>query len=190
MPVDVDSSQRLDAIASATIAVAKESGARAVTIRTVAGQLGGSTTVVTHYVRNRADLMANAARFALSIWRREMAARLDGLAGRERLLAFARYWTTTTPDDRALRSLWIEMLSMNDPDSIARDAVREEAKQERLGILELLLGEDVPDPERAADILYLLLRGFLISSVEDPEDWPAERVADAASTVLRLLAAV
>ena len=47
MPREVDADQRLADIAAATLHVARDTGAQSVTIRSVARQLGGSTTLVT-----------------------------------------------------------------------------------------------------------------------------------------------
>ncbi|HJG47134.1 TetR family transcriptional regulator, partial [Corynebacterium variabile] len=60
MPREVDTSARLQRIADATLAVAREQGTRAVTLRAVAKELGGSTTLVTNYLKTRADLILNA----------------------------------------------------------------------------------------------------------------------------------
>ncbi|MHA6764518.1 TetR/AcrR family transcriptional regulator [Streptacidiphilus sp. PAMC 29251] len=186
MPLDVDASERLDAIARATIAVARERGPRAVTIRTVADHLGGSTTMVTHYVHSRAELLANAVRLAQDVWRVDADEKLGALTGRERILEYVHWWTSNS-EDEILRHLWVEMLSMPVPDSTARDTARAEARAEHQRILGVLLADQVSEPERAADILYLLLRGYLISSVEDPQRWPRERVAAATVAATELL---
>jgi AcrR family transcriptional regulator len=188
MPVDVDARARLDAIAEATIEQAKQGGPRAVTIRTVAARLGGSTTRVTHYVRTRGELLANAVRWVGPTWRAELATVLAGATGRERLATFVDWWTTGTDRYNVFRSMWIEMLAMRESDEAVGRAVRHEAHAERDEMLAALTQARVADPDLNADLLYLLLRGFNISTVEDPDNWPGERGRRAALALLDLMA--
>jgi hypothetical protein len=41
--------------------------------------------------------------------------------------------------------------------------------------------DDTDDPDMAADLLYLITRGAMITSMEDPARWPTERLARAAT---------
>jgi len=188
MPVDVDARARLDAIAEATIEQAEQGGPRAVTIRTVAARLGGSTTKVTHYVRTRGELLANAVRRAEQQWRAELATVLTGVTGRERLVTFIDWWTTGTDRYNVFRSMWVEMLAMRDSDEAVGRAVRHEARAERDEMVAALTEARVTDPNLNADLLYLLLRGFNISTVEDPDNWSGERGRRAALALLDLMA--
>ncbi|MCI2423845.1 TetR family transcriptional regulator C-terminal domain-containing protein [Saccharopolyspora sp. K220] len=187
MPLDVDAETRLNAIAEATIAQAEQHGPRAVTIRTVAARLGGSTTKVTHYVRTRGELMANAVRQAEQMWRTQLAGIASGTTGRERLTTLVEWWTTGTARYDVFRRMWVEMLAMRGSDEAIDRAVRQEAHAERDALVAALVEARIIDPHRRADMLYLLLRGFNISSVEDPQTWPAERGRRAALALLELL---
>jgi AcrR family transcriptional regulator len=187
MPLDVDAEARLDAIAEATIEQATHAGPRAITIRTVAARLGGSTTKVTHYVRSRGELMANAVRRVQQHWRPELAEVLAGRTGRDRLATFVDWWTTGTAQYDVFRLMWVEMLAMRDSDEVVSRALQQEAHAERDEVVAVLTESRIADPQLRADLLYLLLRGINISSVEDPETWPAERGRQAALALVELM---
>ncbi|GAA1314583.1 TetR/AcrR family transcriptional regulator [Pseudonocardia xinjiangensis] len=187
MPLDVDAEARLDAIAEATIEQATHAGPRAITIRTVAARLGGSTTKVTHYVRSRGELMANAVRRVQQHWRPELAEVLAGRTGRDRLATFVDWWTTGTAQYDVFRLMWVEMLAMRDSDEVVGRALQQEAHAERDEVVAVLTESRIADPQLRADMLYLLLRGINISSVEDPETWPAERGRQAALALVELM---
>jgi AcrR family transcriptional regulator len=187
MPLDVDAEARLNAIAEATIEQARHAGPRAVTIRTVAARLGGSTTKITHYVRTRGELMANAVRRVEQQWRPELTEVLTGRSGRDRLAALIDWWTTGTAKYNVFRLMWVEMLAMRDSDEAVGRALQQEAHAERDEMVAALTEARMADPQLSADMLYLLLRGINISTVEDPETWPVERGRQVALALLDLM---
>ncbi|ORT57055.1 TetR family transcriptional regulator C-terminal domain-containing protein [Streptomyces sp. CB03238] len=185
MPIDVDEVQRRKEIARATLAVAARDGARAVTIRAVAKELGGSTAMVTNYVPTRIALITNAVHAAESRWRADLEARVGDLQGKERLRAMVEWNLSTEPDDLLLRTLWVEMLSSThtDPNGVDRD----EARESRQEFVDAAIAAGAPDADLAADVLSLLTRGYFISTVEDPAFWTAERTARVARAVVDAL---
>ncbi len=185
MPIDVDEVQRRKEIAQATLAVAAREGARAVTIRAVAKELGGSTAMVTNYVPTRIALITNAVRAAESRWRADLEARVGDLEGKERLRAMVEWNLSTEPDDLLLRTLWVEMLSSVHTDQNGVD--RGEADESRQEFLDAAIASGVPDAELAVDVLFLLTRGYFISTVEDPAFWTAERAGRVARAVVDAL---
>ncbi|GAA4833048.1 TetR/AcrR family transcriptional regulator [Kitasatospora terrestris] len=185
MPIDVDEVQRRKAIAQATLAVAAREGARAITIRAVAKELGGSTAMVTNYVPTRAALILNAVRAAESQWREDLEAHVGDRTGADRLRATVEWHLSTDPEDLLLRSLWVEMLSAAHTDPAGVD--RQEPRESRQQFLEASLTAGVPDAALAADLLSLLTRGYYISSMEEPGYWTPERVARVAETVVDAL---
>ncbi|MER7111668.1 TetR/AcrR family transcriptional regulator [Streptomyces sp. NPDC000229] len=185
MPIDVDEVQRRKEIARATLAVAARDGARAVTIRAVAKELGGSTAMVTNYVPTRIALITNAVRAAESRWRADLEARVGELEGKDRLRAIVEWNLSTEPDDLLLRTLWVEMLSSVHTDPNGLD--QREPHESRQEFVEAALAAGVPDAELAADVLFLLTRGYFISTVEDPAFWSAERVGRVARAVVDAL---
>ncbi|WP_338703029.1 TetR/AcrR family transcriptional regulator [Streptomyces sp. Q6] len=175
MPIEVDAAQRLDEIAAATIDVARERGVRAVTIRAVAEKLGGSTAMVTNYVRSRADLMVNALRRAEREWGREVERMLDGVPAPERLPALARWMCTTADDDEVMRRLLMEIVGAGSGSGSEMRQVRTVARAQHAELVEVVTEAGTPAPELAADLLHLLFRGYWLSTLEDPDGWSAER---------------
>ncbi|WP_395571098.1 TetR/AcrR family transcriptional regulator [Streptomyces sp. BK79] len=185
MPIDVDEVQRREAIAQATLAVAARDGARAVTIRAVAKELGGSTAMVTNYVPTRTALITNAVRAAESRWRTDLEARLGDLIGADRLRATVEWHLSTEPEDLLLRTLWVEMLSSAHVDPGGID--RQEPRESRQEFLDASAAAGVPDAGLAADVLSLLTRGYYISSMEEPAHWTPERAERVARAVVDAL---
>lgn len=185
MPIDVDEVQRLKAIAQATLAVAAREGARAVTIRAVAKELGGSTAMVTNYVPTRTALITNAVRAAESRWREDLEANIGDLTGAERLRATVEWHLSTEPEDLLLRALWVEMLSSAhiDPNSVDR----QEPRESRQEFLAASSAAGVPDGDLAADVLSLLTRGYYVSTMEEPAYWTSERAGRVAQAVVDAL---
>ncbi len=188
MPIDVDEVQRRKAIAEATITVAARDGARAVTIRAVAKELGGSTAMVTNYIPTRIALITNAVASAESRWRADLAARIGERTHTERLRATVEWNLSTDHDDLVLRQLWIEMLaSVQHGGSAQGSALTDEPAATRRELLDAVTEADVPDPEVAADLLFLLTRGYFVSTTEDPAPWTPDRAGRVASAVVDML---
>ncbi|MFK0191509.1 TetR/AcrR family transcriptional regulator [Kitasatospora sp. NPDC090308] len=185
MPIEVDQEDRLARIADATIEVARTRGVRAVTIRAVAQELGGSTAMITNYLPTRSALIANALRHAERHWAGETEALLAGHSGPDRLLTLAEWMCTTERDDEVMRRLLAEIVSEGDG-SDAAVLVAELARDHRAALDPLLAEAGITDPG-AADLLHLLFRGYWLSTLEDPAHWPAPRGANAARTAVRLL---
>ena len=73
MPRHVDHDGRRSRIVKVTMGLLATGGLRAVTIREVARQLGGSVTLVTHYYPTRSAILDDLASQLIEIWRQEVA---------------------------------------------------------------------------------------------------------------------
>jgi AcrR family transcriptional regulator len=190
VPIEVDVEQRLDALATATIAVAGRRGAAGVTIRRVAAELGGSTTLVTNYVGSRATLLLNAIGYMLRTWEADRVATLAGVDDAGRLLALARWSCSTEPEDLVFRHLLVELIASPDqPPEMA--ALVRDARDHRDGLEEAARagGLAPADAAAAADVLFLVIRGFYYASIEDPEAWSSGRVLPLVERLVGLLTA-
>jgi AcrR family transcriptional regulator len=187
VPIDVDETQRLREIAAATVRVAEESGARSVTIRAVAKELGGSTAMITNYLPSRDALMFNAFRVHDQLWQDDLEQHLSGLTGIPRLRALVEWHCTSTGNDDVLRRLWIEMLSTVQtlPTGLTASA-HKQAHDAYSAIADAMADAGLTDAV-AADMLFLIIRGYFVATIEDPSSWPPERAAAAALTALDLL---
>jgi hypothetical protein len=59
--------------------------------------------------------------------------------------------------------------------------------QHREEILDAAHQHEVSDPEFVADALFLVLRGFYLMSVEDPETWTSSRVGPVVRHLVEVL---
>ncbi len=186
MPPEINVQERLDAIAEATLQLARAGGARGVTVRAVAKKLGGSTTLVTKYVPTRVDLLLNAFAFVSTNWAEDLANALDGKEGMEKLKALAGWSLQTNNYDDAIRALWIDSLAGNPPEAEGDETVQNQAHGEYEFIKAVVheAGED----DWVADALFLAFRGYYLSSLEDPESWPPERAQEAVMRILEMIA--
>jgi len=192
MPIEVDADERLRQIAEATLRVAERDGSAAITIRSVAAELGGSTAVVTNYAATRADLVLNVILHVQRQWDGDMRRTIAGLAGVELLRALVLWSVTTDPQDPTMRRLWVDLLAKSGSESDAVKALADIALRHRALIRDALVaaeaagpaGAPPADPETEADVLYLMIRGFYFLSVEDPQAWTEERVTRALAYAL------
>ncbi|MBN9176414.1 MAG: hypothetical protein J0I43_03475 [Microbacterium sp.] len=178
MPREVDADQRLADIAAATIAVARTAGTQAVTIRSVATQLGGSTTLVTNYVRSRAALILNALDSARDRWEREREDALAAAPASGRFLALVEWELAATADDAVLRTFILEVVSNAEFEPDLADALRREA-DDLLATLRATARESgFVAPDAVADIAYLAIRGAYLANVDAPQHWTETHTRD------------
>lgn len=184
MPIEVDAAKRLDQIAEATLSLAAREGPGSITIRAVAAEIGGSTTVVTNYLKSRADLLANAVRFEQRRWAEDSERAVDsaGTDPRARLDAMIRWSASTDSDDVAVRQIWMDLVSRA-PGTGASELLRQDAAEHHERIRVLLEQVRPGVPEHVCDAIYLAVRGFYFATTEDPLRWPDER---AEAAILRL----
>ncbi len=187
MPPAINLAERLDAIAIATLEIAREQGANAVTIRAVAARLGGSTTRITKYLPSRAALLANAARYMAAHWSNDAASALEQRSGIDRLRALARWSLNTEGYDDAIRKLWIDALATGATEIEGTNLVREQAREEHDSIRALVTSALPANSDWLADTLFLAFRGYYLSTVEDPDRWPPQRAAAAIERLLDLV---
>lgn len=186
MPRDVDTDQRLADIAAATIRVARTSGAHAVTIRSVARELGGSTTLVTNYVPSRAALILNALDQGDDRWSHERDELLASAAPADRFGVLIEWSLSSTSDDPVLRTLILEVIANArfEPDMRASLLRESRAFQDLLERVAAESGYD--DPVGVGAIAYTLLRGAYFVSTEDPDRWDESRLRSTITAALQL----
>lgn len=187
MPRDIDVEARLNDIAAATIRVARTSGTHAVTIRAVARELGGSTTLVTNYLPSRGALIINVLDRANARWKREWEAASAGMSAAKRFESLITLQRDPDGIEPVLRGLILEIVA----NSASEPALRASLHAESQAFLSVLhaaaraAGYD--DPRAAADIGYLLLRGAYFANAEEPEHWSIDHTRKIALHALRAL---
>jgi AcrR family transcriptional regulator len=184
VPAEIDTAHRLSEIAEATLAIARDQGPDAITIRAVAARMGGSTTVVTKFIPSRGALLVNAIQYVNAGWDEDLAAALEQRAGRERLRALIDWLLGTEGHDYAVRRLWSEILAKEDPGAATFTAIRAEAHEEHDLIRQTLEESGVQERPWLTDLLFLACRGYYVSTVEDGENWPGTRARAAVHAML------
>ena len=183
MPIQVDLTERRAAIADATVRVAAREGLQAVTIRSVASELGASTTVITNYLPTRTALLVNALQQIESTWLEELEAELVGDNPRDALRRAMRVAVDWDADELLRFQFWIAVLAVPDRDAeVDRHLVDSTAAMREL-FSKLVDHCGHPQATIAADMLVLVAQGAFVSIVETPREWSRERMmvtADAA----------
>ena len=184
MPIHVDVGERRQSIAEATFRVAARHGMAGVTLRSVAAELGASTTVITNYLPTRADLLVNAVDVLGSEWMDEVSeirSRRDGIEALREVIRSAVDWD----DGELMRcQFWVAVMSSTNRTEEV-DVHLAEASGRVRNVLEELLDEiGAPDPQSGADMLFLFAQGVAASIVEAPDAWPRQRTVRAADLAL------
>ncbi|MGP4027436.1 TetR/AcrR family transcriptional regulator [Actinomadura sp. 3N407] len=190
MPVEIDVAQRLATIADATLEIVAAEGIDGVSIRAVAKRIGGSTTLITNYLPTRESLLRNAIDHAIRAWEGEMEQAVERVGDRERLAVAARWACSTTGNDEVLRRLFMEILGRSEPDSEALRALRDDSRRTREQLVDAARDAGADDAAFTAEILYLVFRGFYVSSLEDPEYWNSEHMIPFIERLIRLLTSI
>jgi AcrR family transcriptional regulator len=186
VPIDVNAEERLAQIAEATLRVVEQRGADGVTIRAVAEEMGGSTTVVTNYIPTRTRLISNAVHHAIDGWNVDLEAELATTAPEDEFRTLARWSSSTTGDDPVVRQLFVELLAKAGAGE-ELEALRRDGAEHREHFTVAAAAAGVADPGFAADLMHLILRGFYLAAVEDPEQWTTARVQPVIEHLIDLL---
>lgn len=186
MPIEVDVEGRLKEIAEATFAVARENGVSAVSYRSVAKMLGGSTTIVTNYLPTRAALLHNAVNHIFRTWHGEMAETIERSAPGDHLRTLALWSCTTEPADLILRHMFIHALAEITGPVAMLGELRQDADEHRLALMQAALQDGFSEPDSIVDAIFLICRGFYLSTVESRDSWPDDRAASAIEAILGL----
>lgn len=176
MPRVVDHDARRREIASVTLRILARDGAAGVSVRSIAAEMGGSPTMVTHYYSNRQALMTDLAHQICSMWEATLA-EIDQKhhEPRERLRAFMVWLLPLTERGHEEERARIALLAADsDPDGRAVllefDSVVRAMLRERLRRL-------VPKRRvvAVADLLRAFASGVVLDAQLDPSEWPAKR---------------
>lgn len=182
MPRQVDHAARLAAVSDAVVAIAAERGFAAVTIRAVADHLRASTSVVTHYVSSRDELLRLAVRRELEV-RRAQAERAMA-EGPHPLRALVR-WAVADLQDQVHR-FWLSLLIAAPTEPVLRaelDGFNAWWGEHLRGLVQR---SGVADPEVVADTLDVVVDGLVTAGFEDLDAVRRDRVLDRVWSALGL----
>lgn len=189
MPIQVDVDQRRRDIAEATFAVAARDGLPAVTLRSVAAELGTSTTAITNYLPTRADLLVNAVDDMGDEWLEELARILQTGLGPSQLRELMRASVTWDHDEQLRCTFWVALLTAKGRNEEVDRHLESTAAAVREVIEKVVEACRHPQPDVAADLLFLFAQGVFVSIVEAPAQWPVARLVAAADAAVDVVLA-
>jgi TetR/AcrR family transcriptional regulator, transcriptional repressor of bet genes len=176
MPKVVDHEKRREEIAEATWRVIERAGTEGANMREIAREAGQTTGVVTHYFRDKRELMAFA--FGLMV-DRSTSRMADAAAGLGRMEALAQL-LPLDEERRRETTVWLALVgaSMADPGLAAELRRRyRRAREATLPEFRAAIEEAVPgeDPEDVADAIVAVVDGLTVNALTDPERYPPSR---------------
>jgi AcrR family transcriptional regulator len=188
MPRVVDHEDRRQEIVRATVTVLAERGVRGLTFRAVAEEMGGSSTLITHYFPTRQALLDALAESVA--WLPEEVFELEAGTDdpRTRLRIFLQWWLPRDERDRRAEQARINLIGERDTRVRTQhffdvwDARMREMLRDHLDGL-------VPPQEVAAtvDLLRTVTNGISLSTIEHPDEWPTSRQFAVLDHALRVL---
>jgi AcrR family transcriptional regulator len=180
MPIQVDVARRRADIAEATFRVAARTGLGGVTIRSVAAELGASTTIITNYLPTRADLLANAMEMLADEWTAELDAARADLGPADALREVMCEAVSWDEHEQIRNHFWVAVLAEPNRSEAVADQLRAESDAVRSRLAKLAEQCGHPDPAGAADQLFLFAQGTFVSMIETPSRWTPDRLRTAA----------
>jgi AcrR family transcriptional regulator len=182
MPVAVDHDVRRREVAEAVWRVLADTGFAGLNLRAVAREMGATTGLLTHYFRNKRELV----RHALEVVHERTAPRMEEAETPDRGVAGlrVRLRAVLVDDEEAsvLSRVWVGFwdLALADDELGRAEAARYERWRSRLRPLveeAIEAGElaVVRDRETVVDVLTAFTHGLVVQALFDPERFPAER---------------
>jgi AcrR family transcriptional regulator len=190
MPAAVDHDERRTRVLDIAEGILAEAGLRAVTVREVARAAGVSTAIVSHYFRDKDELLLLLFRRNV----REAFAYADAAAAKGDLKGMIEAAMVLDNARVARWRIWLAYLAQlaSHPEiaEIQRGSAAEQLT--RLGTMLRCLqerGDIAPhvDPDIAAERLLSLIMGLAIQVLFDPPAWPPERQHAVVDAELRTL---
>lgn len=177
MPRQVDPIERRRQITSAAINILATGGASALTLKSLAEELGGSITLVTHFFASREDIFTAVVDDLAESYDSELQALEAGADAAGRLKILLEWMVPLSPQDVDQESGRIALISQRHTHQ-GIDHFFEVMENRVRGLLSSHLEPVVPerDVPQLVDYLRALTNGLALSAVEHPEIWTKERV--------------
>jgi AcrR family transcriptional regulator len=177
VPRQVDHARRRREIVRATLKVLDEAGTRGLSLRAVASEMGGSTTLITHYFPTQRELLNEVTEQVLAGWDEDIR-ELDAREGTPavRLQALLRWLVPLTEQGLRDERTRIHLLAGQLLGEEHRAIIQATETKTREWIRNHVIGLAPPvDVERAVELIRVVTSGVVLSVIEDPGQWPAER---------------
>lgn len=179
MPLKVDHDERRREIARVVEDIVLDRGIEAVTIRDVAGRVGFSTTVVSHYFRTKLEMLVFTHQEAR---RRAEAAVRDAVRDGASLMACAELLLPLTDERWRDWHTWFAFWGMT-PAEPSIDTERRTGSESAATLFEEVIAalraagrlDPAIAPAEAAIDLQLIINGIASLVAQDRPAWPADR---------------
>lgn len=173
MPRTVDRTARLTAVSDAVVGIATEAGFAAVTIRSVAERVGASTSVVTHYVGSRDEMLRMAVRREVDARRGQAEDAMAGHGGAVALRALVE-WAVLTADE-ATHRFWLALILGAPTEPVLRAELDAFNDWWDAALENLLAQAGIAELEHAADLLNVVVDGLVVGGFDEGAPWPPAR---------------
>ncbi len=187
MPRRIDPQRRRTEIADAAMRVIARSGVAALTLRSLAEEMNGSITLVTHFVANRSSLFETIVDELIAGYDAEIAELERGVEGYARLRRFLEWLLPLAPRDIEREAVRIALNTARGEPAVDHffEAIDARIRELLATHLDTLLPADqIPD---AVDFLRAGLNGVVLSAVEHPDHWTPRRQLVVLDRMLRSL---
>ncbi|TCC36474.1 TetR/AcrR family transcriptional regulator [Kribbella speibonae] len=177
MPRQVDHVRRRREIVEATLNVLSEAGTRGLSFRAVANEMGGSTTLITHYFPTQRELLDEVTTQVLAGWDDDVK-KLDAQEQTPavRLQALLRWLVPLTEQGLKEERNRIHLLAGQLLGEENRAILQATETKIRELIRNHVTGLVPPDEvERTVELLRITTNGLVLSVLEHPDLWPPER---------------
>lgn len=178
MPRYVDHDQRKREILNATCKVLGQGGLTALSFRAVAKELGGSTTLVTHYFGSQAELLDGLAGWLVDDWEADLADLETGVDDpHERLVLFLEWLIPNSEESLLQERARIGLLAERQESSKAVEMFDVWDRRMR-ELIRQHLKPIVPkkDLEMRVDMIRVMTNGLTFSAIEHPDDWSKDHM--------------
>jgi AcrR family transcriptional regulator len=176
MPRTVDRAERRREIAYAALRLMSTRGPAALTLRGLAEELGGSITLVTHFYRNRAELLEGIADQLIADYDAQLADLERGADDLARLRVLLEWMLPLTQEARNEERARV-LLNAERHSDLHVQSFFEAMDRKMRGLLRDRVSAlvDPSDVDITVDSLRVMVNGVVLSAVEHPRKWPAKR---------------
>ena len=175
MPRVVNHEERREEIVEAAWRVIEREGLAGADLREIAGEAGYTTGVITHYFRDKRELVTSA--FGLLV-DRSMSRMAKALAEAGLMEALAQV-LPLDEERRRETAVWLALVSASLTDARLAEELKLRYRQARKAMLPVFRKsfEEVPgeDPEEIGDELLAMVDGITVDALSDPERYPPGR---------------
>jgi AcrR family transcriptional regulator len=176
MPRVVNHDERREAIAEAAWRVIERYGPDGANLRNIAKEAGYTTGVITHYFRDKRQLMA----FAFGLLVDRSTSRMAAAGTETGIVAALAQVLPLDEERRRETTVWLALLgaSLTDPD--LANELRQRYRRAREAMLPmfrsvLLEKAQAKDPDDVADEILAVIDGITVDALAGPERYPPRR---------------